>query len=188
VKTPDLPTEERHVSTVSAPTVRHTEYDPHRDSEHIPAPEPPGRIVVGTDGSESSKSALRWAVFLGNALGCDVRALAAWEPSDAWAAAGWTTVPVNWDPGPDTAQRLRETVHEVFGEQLPSNLSAGRRQGSAAKVLLDASRNARMLVVGSRGHGGLAGLVLGSVSSACAEHATCPVLVVHADTPPPPAR
>ena len=55
----------------------------------------------------------------------------------------------------------------------------------ATKVLLDAGRGARMLVLGSRGHGGFAGLLLGSVSSACAQHATCPVVVVHGDAPPP---
>ena len=180
------------MSTISAPTVQQTEHEPAPEltpePARQPAPRTHGRIVVGTDGSDASKAALRWAVFMGNVLGCDVRALAAWEPSDTWAGAGWATLPPDWNPGPDTAQRLRETVHEVFGEQLPPNLTAGRRQGSAAKVLLDASQNARMLVVGRRGHGGVAGLLLGSVSSACAEHATCPVLVVHADTPPPPAQ
>ena len=58
-------------------------------------------------------------------------------------------------------------------------------EGNAAKVLLEASEGARMLVVGSRGHGGFSGLLLGSVSAACAEHARCPVVVVHGDGPPP---
>jgi len=54
-------------------------------------------------------------------------------------------------------------------------------------VLLEVSDGARMLVVGSRGQGGLAGLLLGSVSAAGAEHAACPVLVVHGTTLPPPS-
>jgi nucleotide-binding universal stress UspA family protein len=59
-------------------------------------------------------------------------------------------------------------------------------------MLLDVSTGAQMLVVGSHGHGGFAGLLLGSVSAACAEHARCPVLVVHdrlaAPPPHPPTR
>jgi nucleotide-binding universal stress UspA family protein len=149
--------------------------------------EPAGRIVVGIDGSEPSKTALRWAMFLGAALNCDVRALVACESSPEWSGTGWATKPADLDPGEETVKRLRETVHEVLGDNLPPNITAGRRQGGAAKVLLAASQNARMLVVGSRGHGGFAGLLLGSVSTACAEHAACPVLVVHGDTPPPPA-
>ena len=62
------------------------------------------------------------------------------------------------------------------------------REGGAAKVLLEASEGAVMLVVGSRGHGGFAGLLLGSVSANVAEHAGCPVFIVHGDQPPPPAR
>jgi nucleotide-binding universal stress UspA family protein len=57
----------------------------------------------------------------------------------------------------------------------------------AAKVLLDVSQGAIMLVVGSRGHGGFAGLLLGSVSANVAEHAPCPVLVIHGDQAEPPA-
>jgi nucleotide-binding universal stress UspA family protein len=59
------------------------------------------------------------------------------------------------------------------------------RQGLPAKVLLDESRGATMLIVGSRGHGGFAGLLLGSVSANCAEHATSPVMVIHGDRPTP---
>jgi nucleotide-binding universal stress UspA family protein len=61
-------------------------------------------------------------------------------------------------------------------------------EGGAAKVLLDACDGAVMLVVGSRGHGGFAGLLLGSVSANVAEHASCPVFIVHGHRPPPPAR
>jgi hypothetical protein len=60
------------------------------------------------------------------------------------------------------------------------------QQGSPAKVLVEASAGARMLIVGSRRHGGFAGLCIGSVSDAGSAHACCPVLVIHGDTPPPP--
>jgi hypothetical protein len=68
-------------------------------------------------------------------------------------------------------------VFAVGGDPQPVDLVV--RQGGAAAVLIDQSRDADLLVVGSRGHGGFAGLILGSVSTACAEHAHCPVLVVH---------
>ena len=67
----------------------------------------------------------------------------------------------------------------------PARLQATVADGSPAKTLLQISEGARMLVVGSRGHGGFTGLLLGSVSAACTEHAHCPVLVVHGPTPPP---
>jgi nucleotide-binding universal stress UspA family protein len=60
-------------------------------------------------------------------------------------------------------------------------------EGGAAKVLLDACKGATMVVVGSRGHGGFSGLLLGSVSANLAEHAPCPVLIIHGHNGPPPA-
>lgn len=69
-------------------------------------------------------------------------------------------------------------VDDVFGEQRPNGMQLRAIQGGGAPVLLDASRDALMVVVGSRGRGGFAGLLLGSVSAKVAEHAECPVLVV----------
>jgi nucleotide-binding universal stress UspA family protein len=83
---------------------------------------------------------------------------------------------------------LDDTVLAVFGDQPPAGLQRQVREGGAAKVLLEAGEGAIMLVVGSRGHGGFAGLLLGSVSANVAEHASCPVLVIHGDQAPPPAR
>lgn len=156
-------------------------------------PQPPtrtttGQIVVGVDGSEPSKTALRWALFMAGTLQCDIQVVAAWQFSAGWAGAGagWAVPPASWNPGEDTAKMLHDAIKEVLGDDRPGSLTAVVREGGAAEVLIKASQDARMLIVGSRGHGGFTGLLLGSVSTACAEHSTCPVLVVHGTTPPPP--
>lgn len=79
-------------------------------------------------------------------------------------------------PGGRIATQAAETV---FGRHPPDWYSSVIREGLPARQLLNESEGAEMLVVGSRGLGGFAGLLLGSVRSACAEHAKCPVLVVH---------
>jgi nucleotide-binding universal stress UspA family protein len=147
---------------------------------------PGRRVVVGVDGSESSKHALRWALFIAEASGSVLEAVTAWEPYTAygWMGIGWSPMP-DWDPAQDAEKGLTATIDEVFGEQRPAELQLKVLEGNAAKVLLEVSQGARMLVVGSRGHGGFSGLLLGSVSASCTEHATCPVLVLHGDTPAP---
>ncbi|MHB1172123.1 MAG: universal stress protein [Lacisediminihabitans sp.] len=67
----------------------------------------------------------------------------------------------------------------VFGDDRPSWFQAAVREGSTTQVLIEQSKGAEMLILGSRGHGGFVGLLLGSVSAACAEHAHCPVLIMH---------
>jgi nucleotide-binding universal stress UspA family protein len=147
------------------------------------------RVVVGVDGSEPSKQALLWARFLAQATGSTLHAVTAWQQDAGygWSGPGRTAVPTDLDPAADATRLLKEALHKAYGEQAPPGLQASVGHGGAAKVLLEASQGARMLVVGSRGHGGFVGLLLGSVSAACAEHATCPVLVVHGATPPPPS-
>lgn len=137
-------------------------------------------IVVGVDGSEPSKVALHWAKFLGERTGRSLEAVmvAPSPASSGWATMGWVAFPTDWNPEESARQVLTDTLTEVFGDAA-SEVGTTVCSGGAAEQLLHASRNASMLVVGSRGHGGFAGLLLGSVSSTCAEHATCPVMVVH---------
>lgn len=153
-------------------------------AEVVPAQ---GRIVVGVDGSEPSQLALQWAEFLAGATGSDVQAINAWSPlgTYGWAGAGWGVLPGDWNPAADSEKLLTETVDKVFGANRPTNLTLSVVEGNPAQVLLEAGAEAAMIVVGSRGHGGFVGLLLGSVSAACSEHASCPVLVVRGDTPPP---
>jgi hypothetical protein len=104
----------------------------------------------------------------------------AWEYPLNYGAAGGTDL---WRPDVDADTVLHDTLHEVFGDNLPAHLNPVVREGHAASVLLEASRDADLLVVGSRGRGGFTGLLLGSVSAKCAEHAERAVLVAH--QPPP---
>jgi nucleotide-binding universal stress UspA family protein len=136
------------------------------------------RIVVGVDGSRHSVEALRWAAYQASALGGRLEAVTAWEYP---ASFGWASVPSDWDPAKDMEKVLQDAVSEAFGSQLPSGLELQVREGGAARVLIEAARGATMLVVGSRGHGGFAGMLLGSVSANVAEHASCPVLIIHGD-------
>lgn len=148
---------------------------------------PDAHIVVGVDGSESSQRALRWGWFLAQSTGCTLEAVAAWDPAGAygWATFGMASMPADWDPMGDTRKGLDHAIDGAFGAEPPPTLTRTVREGNAAKVLLEAGRNVRMIVVGNRGHGGFAGLLLGSVSSACVEHAGCPVVVVHGSAEPP---
>jgi nucleotide-binding universal stress UspA family protein len=143
---------------------------------------PTPRVVVGVDGSPQSKQALRWAAGFAAATGARIDAIAAWQYPVSY---GWSAVAYDYSPEKDAEKALTETVDEVFGPDRPADLHLTVSSGYAATVLLDAAKTATLVVVGSRGHGGFAGLLLGSVSAALAEHAACPVLVVHGDEPPP---
>jgi nucleotide-binding universal stress UspA family protein len=140
------------------------------------------RIVVGVDGSQPSRRALHWAQFMARALNAAIDAVAVWDTS-AVMAEEWVD---DWNPEKEITANLHSTLEEVLGTQPAVQVREVVRRGSAARELLRASQGAQLLIVGSRGHGGFKGLLLGSVSSVCAEHAHCPVLIIHGDTPPPP--
>jgi nucleotide-binding universal stress UspA family protein len=143
------------------------------------------RIVVGVDGSRHSQHALAWAAHFAAAYGARLDVVAAWEYPQSY---GWSAIAPEWSPAGDMEKVLDNAVSSVFGSHPPAGLDLQVREGGAAKVLLEASQNATMLVVGSRGHGGFAGLLLGSVSANVAEHASCPVFISHGDQAPPPLR
>lgn len=134
-------------------------------------------MVVGVDGSDRSRVALRYAVDMAPKLGLSLRALVVWDyPALAWG---------DWY-NPEMVETLEEAAQELalseavrmFPDGPPEWFTIATRQGSATAELIAASRESELLVVGSRGHGGFAGLLLGSVSAACAAHAHCPVLIV----------
>lgn len=135
-----------------------------------------GRIVVGVDGSHPSLEALGLAARLAPALGCTIDAISTWEYPPEYAGY----VPLGSDNFEEiTEKRLAGAIRSAFGDDPPAGLRSFVRFGSASKILVDAGKDAAMLVLGRRGHGGFRGLLLGSVSAACVSHAKCPVLVVH---------
>ncbi|GAA2229107.1 MULTISPECIES: universal stress protein [Kitasatospora] len=137
------------------------------------------RVVVGVDGSPSSGAALRWAVQQAGLIGGAVDAVSAWEPPVAY---GWNAPVVDTSLDEENARRLfTDELREVLGEECPVQVHPRLVLGNPAAVLLDAAVGAELLVVGSRGRGGFARALLGSVSQQCALHATCPVVIVRAE-------
>lgn len=132
-------------------------------------------IVVGVDGSPSSVAALQLAMSLVPLAGDVVHAVSAWHHPVALSVY----TPMDWNYEEVAEKALDQALHDAFPEGTPAVVERRIRQGNAAQVLIDESKRASMVVVGSRGHGGFAGLLLGSVSSTVAERAQCPVLVSH---------
>jgi nucleotide-binding universal stress UspA family protein len=137
-------------------------------------------IVVGVDGSAPSKSALRWAADQASLTEAVLVAVTAWEYP---ALYGWGPTYPYQDFEATAGRVLAHAVGEVLGADPPVRLRRAVVAGRPAQALLDAGRCADLLVVGARGHGRIAGALLGSVSQYCAYHARCPVVIVHADRP-----
>ena len=139
-----------------------------------------GLVVVGVDGSEESVAALRWAADYAKAAGATVQALIAWHYPDVAGAA-----PVGHAPPPirhETEDRIRATLDQAVRQVYPDPAGAGVQTrlayGHPSKALVEASKGASLLVVGSRGQGAFTGMLLGSVSMHCVTSASCPVTVV----------
>ena len=138
-----------------------------------------GGLVVGVDGSDGSRRALHWALEEARVRGASVRAVLVWsyldQPDGFDAAYGED----------DARQRLDRAVDEVASEIGDVDLERIVVCDLPARALLEAARDADLLVVGSRGAGGFKGLLLGSVSQQVVQHAPCPVVVVPGDERPP---
>jgi nucleotide-binding universal stress UspA family protein len=139
---------------------------------------PSGRIVVGVDGSESSLDALSWAARQAAMTSASLEVVTTWE----WPSSyGWAVpVPEDFDPETDVRRTLETTVASVRTAHPEVQITSRVVSGHPAPALVDASKGAELLVVGSRGHGEFVGMVIGSVSEFCAAHAHCPVLVYRA--------
>jgi nucleotide-binding universal stress UspA family protein len=149
------------------------------------------RIVVGVDGSPGSLEALRWALAEAGLRGAEVRVV------HAWMVPLIDAVPEPWAIGSPTLGPSEDQVHEHLEAAARKVLDASMEEarpadpgveiegelpeGRPAAALLAAAQDADLLVVGSRGRGGFAGLLLGSVSAQCVHHAPCPVVVVPAE-------
>jgi nucleotide-binding universal stress UspA family protein len=140
------------------------------------------RIVVGVDGSENAKTALRWAIGQARLTGAALEAVTAWQdPAMSGFSYGWSPMLFDGDSiATLTEKTLDETVAEVTGHDdgRPVPITTRVVQGHPVQVLLNAAAGARLLVLGSRGHGTFAGILLGSVSQHCVQHAPCPVVIV----------
>ena len=135
-----------------------------------------GRIVVGVDGSPSSLAALDWAARQGELTGSSLELVMAWEWPTVYGAP--FAFPTDWDPAADAARVLDEAVTTVRCNHPDVDIRQTVVEGHPAPALTSASGGAQLLVIGCRGHGEFAGMLLGSVSEHCVTNAQCPVLVL----------
>jgi nucleotide-binding universal stress UspA family protein len=140
------------------------------------------KIVVGVDGSPHSKAALAFAVEEARLRDAHVYAVHAWE---------WPPVPAEpltlapndyaalFTAAQEGAERMLENaISEVVGEEREvPRIESAAVEGPAARVLLEAAADALLVVVGSRGRGGFARLLLGSVGDHVVRHAPCPAVI-----------
>jgi len=132
---------------------------------------PPDVIVVGVDGSEASKAALRWAAGQARQTRAAIHAVTAWD-------YGWGALSAPQDVAAAEGRTLARTVRDVVGDDPTVEVRETVTVGDPARVLVDLARTAVLLVVGSRSHGPARDSHLGAVSTYCLQHAACPVVVV----------
>jgi nucleotide-binding universal stress UspA family protein len=134
------------------------------------------RMVVGLDGSPSSLAALEWVAGLAESTDATVEVVTAWE----WpkGLATMSMVPGDYDPEDDAEAMVTGAVREVRRRHPEIEFVPVVVEGHPAPILVEASKGADLLAIGNRGHGEVAGVLIGSVSGHCAAHAHSPVLVI----------
>lgn len=140
------------------------------------AAEDRGRIVVGVDGSPSSVRALTWAVRQAGRTGAVVDAICAWQYPVSY---GWAIGDADAQISVLASESLEKAVEQARRADESVEIRMHVVEQNPAQALINAAKGADLLVVGSRGHGGFTGMLLGSVSQHCVHHAECPVLVMH---------
>jgi nucleotide-binding universal stress UspA family protein len=145
-------------------------------------------VVVGVDGSPESRLALRFALEDAHRRGARVKAITAYLSPEYWAASyGVSALPTIEEVVEDNVTIARDALKTVVDEgpvlgEVPVDVVA--LPGAPARVLVEESQGASLLVVGHRGRGGFRSAVLGSVGLHCVLHATCPVTVVRPQQQP----
>jgi nucleotide-binding universal stress UspA family protein len=136
-------------------------------------------VVVAIDGSEGAQRALDWALDEARARKCGISVVTVWHPSPS---ATWA-VPAAWPDMTGLQEAADELIDRALGRadshgMAPDAIQRRPMCGTVVDAVLEAAQDASLLVVGSRGRGGFAGLLLGSVSQHLAHHAVCPIVVV----------
>ena len=138
------------------------------------------KIVVGVDGSAGSRAALRWAWNEARAHGAALEVVVAWQYPITSSLPAFGSMPTPDDlEGEARDAMLAIVAEEGITPDAGVAVTTLVAEGTAVQALLGAAANADLLVVGSRGHGGFTGLLVGSVSQQCVSHSTVPVVVVH---------
>jgi nucleotide-binding universal stress UspA family protein len=134
------------------------------------------RIVVGIDGSAPSAAAADWAARQAEFTGSALEAVIVWQ----WPMSYGFAMPLasDFDPAAEARKVLDAAVGNLRKTHPQVEIRSSVLEGFPAQVLVEASNDADLLVVGSRGHGEFAGLLIGSVSEYAVTRAHCPVLVM----------
>jgi nucleotide-binding universal stress UspA family protein len=138
-------------------------------------------IVVGVDGSKSSRAALQWAYDEATHHDASLTVISTWHPPAMPMTPPYGSIPPEGyvsQPKRDALDLLQKLVADLEERNPPVDVRTAIEEGNPAEVLIERSKEADLMVLGSRGHGGFAGMLLGSVSQHLVAHGQCPIVVV----------